>query len=696
VFRDAYNPGGLSKRAHLSPLNLGDRADQVTIAAFVRAVSLALVQAGTLRDMLGACAQAMTDHLAVTFARIWTLDEHDEELLVLQASAGLYTQIDGPYSRIRVGEQIIGRIARDRQPYLSNTLGVDRPTSNHPEWPERETMAAVAGYPLIVEGRLMGVMAMFGRQPLGDAMLDALGLMALGIASGIHRKRADAAVAMLAAIVESSDEAIISSSLDGTITSFNRSAEQLFGYTAKEAIGQPVSILYPPNRVDPVASKRPDVIEGRHIPATEVTRRRKDGSLVTVSLTVSPIKDARGVTVGVSGISRDVSERRQVEAQLRQAQKMEAVGRLAGGVAHDFNNLLTIINGNTDVLIRLLQHDRRAIEMLRDIHQAGERAAGLTQQLLAYSRKQMLQPEVLDLNAVVAEARPMLARLIGEDIEITVVPDPALRRVKADAGQLGQVLMNLCVNARDAMPTGGTIVIRTSNIVMNGSEWPEVSDPPRGPYVELSVTDTGTGMDAETQKHLFEPFFTTKERGKGTGLGLATVYGIVKQSGGFIRAETAKGVGTTFRVYLPAVDARVESRTQDALAAPRGRETVLIVEDEPRVRSLMRLMLQRAGYTVLEAEDGVQAVELAAAHGPDLDLLVTDVVMPRMSGPQVADALRAARPGLSVIFISGYTGDAMLRHGVGEPTTPFLQKPFTMTDLTRKVRQVLDQRAATV
>ena len=662
----------------------------------MRAVSLALVQAGTLRDMLIACAQAMTDHLAVTFARIWTLDEHDEELLVLQASAGLYTQIDGPYSRIRVGEQIIGRIARDRQPYLTNTLAVDRPTSNHPEWPERETMAAVAGYPLIVEGRLVGVMAGFGREPLSDATLDALGLMALGIASGIQRKRADAAVAMLAAIVESSEEAIISSSLDGTITSFNRSAEQLFGYTAKEAIGQPVSILYPPNQVDPVASKRRDIIEGRHISATEVTRRRKDGSLVTVALTVSPIKDARGVTVGVSGISRDVSERQQVEAQLRQAQKMEAVGRLAGGVAHDFNNLLTIINGNTDVLIRLLQHNKRAIEMLRDIQQAGERAAGLTQQLLAYSRKQMLQPEVLDLNAVVTDARTMLARLIGEDIEVTVVTDPSLRWVKADAGQLGQVLMNLCVNARDAMPSGGTIVIRTANIVMNGSEWPEVSDPPQGPYVELSVTDTGSGMDAETQKHLFEPFFTTKERGKGTGLGLATVYGIVKQSGGFIRAETAKGAGTTFRVYLPAVDAGVGHRTRGTLATPRGRETVLVVEDEPRVRSLMRLMLQRAGYTVLEAEDGVQAVELAAAHGPDLDLLVTDVVMPRMSGPQVADALRAARPGLSVIFISGYTGDAMLRHGVGERATPFLQKPFTMTDLTRKVRQVLDQRAAIV
>ena len=513
--------------------------------------------------------------------------------------------------------------------------------------------------------------------------------MALGIASAIQRKRADAAVSILAAIVQSSDDAIVSSSLDGTINSFNPSAESLFGNLAQEAIGQPVSILYPFDQVAAMGPMRQRVIAGEHISASEVQRRRKDGSLVTIALTVSPIRDAGGTTIGVSGIARDVSERRQVEAQFRQAQKMEAVGRLAGGVAHDFNNLLTIINGNAEALLSMLAGQGTALEMLRDIQQAGERAAGLTQQLLAYSRKQMLKPSVLDLNAVVIDAKNMLARLIGEDISVSVEPDSALQCVKADAGQLGQVLMNLCVNARDAMPTGGTIVIRTANTIMTGTEWPEISAPPRGPYVELSVSDSGMGMDAETQKHLFEPFFTTKEHGRGTGLGLATVYGIVKQSDGFIRAESAPGRGTTFRIYLPAVDTPPDQEAF-TLAAPRGRETVLIVEDEPRVRSLMRVMLKRAGYTVLVAQDGAQALQLAAEHGPALDLLITDVVMPGMSGRQVVDRVRASYPTLPVLFISGYTDDAMVRHGIAEADTPFLQKPFTMSDLTRKVRQVLD------
>ena len=656
------------------------------MASFVRAVSLALVQSGTMRDMLQACAEAMVEHLSGAFARIWILDDTQEHL-VLQASAGLYTQVDGPYSRIRLGEHTIGAIARDRTPYLDNSLATARP---HMEWPERETMAALAGYPLIVESRLVGVMAMFARQPLNAATLDALGIMALGIASAVQRKRADAAVSMLAAIVQSSDDAIISSALDGTITSFNPSAERLFGYAAHEVIGHPVSMLYPADQLAAVAPRRQRVIAGEHISAWEVQRRRKDGTLMTVALTLSPIRDASGATIGVSGIERDVSERRQVEEQFRQAQKFEAVGRLAGGVAHDFNNLLTIINGNSEVLLSTLNGQDAAIEMLRDVHQAGQRAAGLTQQLLAYSRKQMLTPKVLDLNAVVIDAKNMLARIIGEDIAVSVEPDAALHRVKADAGQLGQVLMNLCINARDAMPAGGTIVIRTANTIMTGTEWPEVNAPPHGPFVELSVSDSGIGMDAETQKHLFEPFFTTKAHGRGTGLGLATVYGIVKQSGGFIRAESASGRGTTFRIYLPAVDAPAEQAASGALATPRGRETVLVAEDEPQVRSLMQVMLQRAGYTVLVAEDGAKAVELAAQHGSSLDLLITDVVMPGMSGRQVADTVRATCPALSVLFISGYTDDAIVRHGIAEAGAPFLQKPFTMSDLTRKVRQVLD------
>ena len=391
-------------------------------------------------------------------------------------------------------------------------------------------------------------------------------------------------------------------------------------------------------------------------------------------------------------VFRDVTQRRQLEEQLRQAQKIEAVGRLAGGVAHDFNNLLNVITGYGQMLFRRLT-DGPEREKTRAILQAADRAAGLTRQLLAFSRKQVLEPKVLDLNAVVSGMDEMMRRLIGEDIELQAELAPDLGRTRADPGQLEQVLMNLVVNARDAMPRGGRVTLETSNAEMDDAYVRDHLGARPGRYVTLAVCDTGLGMDAETQKHIFEPFFTTKEKGKGTGLGLATVYGIVKQSEGYIWVDSAPGAGTTVRVYLPWVEAEPVPEPKPPVApeemATRGTETVLLVEDEDMVRRMTREVLEGAGYRVLEASSGFEALRVSAGHGGRLDLLLTDVVMPGMSGRELAERLAPVRPGMKVLYMSGHTDDAIFHHGVTQAGTGFLQKPFTPDALERRVRDLL-------
>ncbi len=383
---------------------------------------------------------------------------------------------------------------------------------------------------------------------------------------------------------------------------------------------------------------------------------------------------------------------RESEERLRQSQKMQAIGCLAGGVAHDFNNLLTIINGYTELLLGSVKPGERTYDLLRQVHRAGDRAATLTRQLLAFSRKQLLQPQVLDLNALVAETDKMLRRLIGEDIDLVTVLDPALGKVKADPGQLEQVLLNLAVNARDAMPTGGHLTVETHNAELDPRSAAAHEDGRPGPYVLLTVADTGTGMDEATRARIFEPFFTTKDPGKGTGLGLATVYGIVKQSGGHIAVDSAPGRGTTFQVYLPRVaepDAG-EASARAAYETPRGTETVLLAEDEEAARAIVRIALQAQGYTVLEAGDGEDGVRLCREHRGPIHLLVTDVVMPKISGRRLAEQVVRMRPGTKVLYVSGYTDDVVVRHGVVQQDIAFLQKPFSLWALARRVRDVLD------
>src|SRR5436309_3501016 len=492
-------------------------------------------------------------------------------------------------------------------------------------------------------------------------------------------------------LVEGVRDVIVALSPGGEVTSLNPAFEEMTGFPPGEWVGRPFEALVHPEDVPLALELFGRVLRGEPRPTIQFRILTKTGPYRVAEFSASAqLRD--GKLLGILGIGRDVTERLGLEQQLRQAQKMEAVGRLAGGIAHDFNNILPAITGHADLLLEDLgHHDPRRADV-DEIRRSAERAAGLTRQLLAFSRQQVLQPKVVDLNALVLDMDKLLRRLIGEDVELATVLDPTLGRVTADPGQLEQVIVNLAVNARDAMPQGGKLTLETRNIDLDSSYTLEHSLVKPGPYVQLTVSDSGIGMDEETQAHAFEPFFTTKPRGQGTGLGLAMVYGTVKQSGGFIWVYSEPGRGATFKIYLPRVDAPVESAAPPAPVErpPRGSETVLLAEDEPAVRAIARQALERQGYTVLAAPSGADALALAAQHGATIHLLLTDVVMPGMSGRDLADRLTAQRPGIRVLYISGYTDNAIVRHGMLEPGLAYLQKPFRPDALVRKVREVLD------
>lgn len=636
----------------------------------------------------------------------------------------------------------------------------------------------------------------------------------------VERHQAELAQARLAAIVTFSDDAIIGKTLEGTITSWNAGAERVFGYTQAEAVGQPMLMLFPPDRVDEEPDMLARVARRETVRHFETVRVRKGGATIDVSVTLSPLMDQSGQVVGISaiarditerkaaeeavrtadertrfalknadvgiwdmdyttgvlrwsetleahygvppgtfagtfdafiervhpddraalldvlrkalkagsdfsmlnralwpdgtirslsgsgrvilgtrgepvrvvGISLDVTERRELEEQFQQAQKMEAVGRLAGGVAHDFNNLLTVILGYCELLLLDIKSGEPHLTEISEIQKAGQRAGGLTRQLLAFSRKQIIEPTVLDLNSIATELRAMLGRLIGEDVNVVLRLKPGLAAIKADRGQVEQVMMNLAVNARDAMPHGGTLTIETSNVELDEDYAKTRAAVKPGSYVVLTVTDTGIGMTPEVQARLFEPFFTTKEVGKGTGLGLATVYGIVTRDGGTIEVDSEVGRGTSFKVFFPKADGTdVVMEVPAPLVRPQaGTHTVLVVEDEAGLRVVTRRLLQHQGYTVLVAANADEALRLFDAN-PSIDVLLTDVVMPGASGPELTRQLVARRPTLRVIYMSGYTEDAIVHHGVLQAGIAFLHKPFTSHALGQKISQVLER-----
>jgi two-component system cell cycle sensor histidine kinase/response regulator CckA len=404
-----------------------------------------------------------------------------------------------------------------------------------------------------------------------------------------------------------------------------------------------------------------------------------------------PVISLEGSIEGVGAVVLETTDRRHLEEQLLQAQKMEAVGRLAGGIAHDFNNILTAIKSYSELLIEDMATDKGRVEDVKEIREAADRAAALTRQLLAFSRQQLLRPRVLDLNTTIRDLKGMLERLIGADIEVKTQLAPTIGMVTADPGQIEQVLMNLVVNARDAMPDGGTIDIETSNVELDDEYARTHASTRPGPYVMLAVSDTGQGMSREIQTRVFEPFFTTKEKGKGTGLGLSTVYGIVKQSGGSIWMYSEPGQGTTFKIYLPRVDAVVD----DNVVAPilnghGGNETILLVEDEDSVREVASRILRRQGYSVVEASNGTEALREFGERGREFDLIITDIVMPGMGGLELAQRVREWAPAARILFTSGYTEDAVLRRSFLDPGAEFIEKPFTPAHLAERTRQVLD------
>ena len=478
------------------------------------------------------------------------------------------------------------------------------------------------------------------------------------------------------AIVSASDDAIIGLAVDETVTSWNQGAEGLYGWSADEAIGKLFSAVLPPEGRSELTEINAALRDGRTVRNLEVLHHRRDGKPVSVLLTVSPIRGGAGENLGGAVIARDVSDRKQLEQQYLHSQKMEAVGQLAGGVAHDFNNLLTVINGYADLMLQESSTESPMAARIKHIKDAALRAAGLTRQLLIFSRRQVIQPRIVNFSDAVTNLSGMLARLIGANIELVTHLAPQLPSVKIDPGQLEQVILNLAVNAQDAMPSGGRLLIETVAEV--------------GGAV-LVVQDNGTGMDESTRARIFEPFFTTKEAGKGTGLGLATVYGIMQQSGGTINVHSEPGNGTTFRIWLPAtesIDAPREASPAVETFAP-GTETILLVEDDQAVRILTSALLWQLGYSVHEASNTAEACAVLSARKGSIDLLFTDLLMPGGGAPEMSHVVQAGYDGVPILYMSGYTGDLLVRYGISGSEINFIEKPFTVQTLSSKLREVL-------
>jgi PAS domain S-box-containing protein len=668
----------------------------------------ALIETG--RELAGGLEPAdVARQIATSVARVFdarhsTLYRLDREAarLVCIAAAGGGDPEAWRGRSVRVGEGAVGRaMAEERSVWTPDVL--TDPKITLPDWAAEQVRAAgfrsVLAMPLKSGDRIIGVLS------LGDVAgrtytEDELALLAAFVGQGavalenaaLYREIRDARD-FLQSITDHSPDAIITTDRRGRVTYVSRGAEAMFGCRAQELIGEPVGSLYPGGLEEARTIKRRLAADGP-LRNYETGLIARDGRRVEVSASIAMLRDAAGAEVGTLGVLKDIGERRHLEEQLRQSQKMDAIGRLAGGIAHDFNNLLTVIAGRAQLILSRLRPEEPIHRDATLVRTTADRAAALTQQLLAFSRKQVLQPQVLNLNSVVTGMEPMLGRLIGEDIDLSMVCAEGLGRVKADPGQIEQVIVNLVVNARDAMPEGGRLTVETADVALDLAYASRHFSVPAGPYVMLAVTDTGLGMDEQTRSRVFEPFFTTKGPGKGTGLGLATVYGIVKQSGGDIQLYSEVGCGTSFTIYLPRVAEHATEPDEPrsaTTAVPRGDETVLLVEDEPEVRDLAREILEASGYNVLQACDAREAVLMAERHGGPIHLLLTDVIMPRQSGRALAERLRPLRPELQVLYMSGYTNEAIVRHGVLEPDTVFIQKPFTPAALGHKVRDTLDR-----
>ena len=510
---------------------------------------------------------------------------------------------------------------------------------------------------------------------------------------GSSRRQEDAEERLrkLSCAVEQSADMVIITNLEGLIEYVNPAFEEVTGYSREEVIGSSPRLLKSGEQTRAIYAELWSTIMSGGVYRGTLINRKKNGEYYYAEKSVSPVRDSRGRITHFISNDRDVTEKVKLESTVRQGQKMDAVGQLAGGIAHDFNNLLTVIGSYAELMLDRIGAENPLYRNIHQILQAKNRAADLTRQLLAFSRKQMQTLQVVDLNRVLGEICNMLPRLIGEDIEVTFSGGEALAKVKADPVQIEQIVMNLATNARDAMPHGGKVFIETANVDLEEAYLCAHPMVAVGSYVRLTITDTGHGIEADKLHHIFEPFFTTKESGKGTGLGLATVYGIVKQNGGFIWVYSEVGLGTTFKIYWPQLrtEASKPANGKQRDLPPRGSEVVLLVEDEQAVRESTAEFLEICGYHVLKAENGRHAIEVASGYPGEIDLMLTDVVMPHMSGSEAAKLLHQARPNMKVLFVSGYAEGRILQSGVADVTGLLLQKPFTLTELGKKLREAL-------
>jgi PAS domain S-box-containing protein len=665
------------------------------------AVTHALAEATTAADAAARVLQAVCEGLGWDLGALWVIDRG---AWVLRCAETWHAPGQDVADFLAVcrrfapghGVALPGRVWEQAAPVWVEDVAAD-PQSPRAPVAVRLGLHAAAAFPVLRGPDVLGVLEFFSRaiRPPDDDLMQLMAAVGAQVGHFLERRRQDEA--LLAGeeryrrITETAAEGIVTLDPDGKVTFANGRMARLLGHPVEEMMGRSLlDFVHPEDRAAAAARLR-HTRQG-YEEQGDLRFRTRDGKTLWALVATVPLPDDARGQAGTLAMVTDVTARRELEARYLQAQKMEAVGRLAGGIAHDFNNLLTIISGCGELLARGLLPGSDAADLVREIREAGDRAAVLTRQLLTFSRKQPLVVEVLDLNEVVGRVQRMLRRILGEDIEQVVTQESALGRVNADPGQIEQVIVNLAVNARDAMPDGGTFMLRTANAQLD-EDYARLRPGVRpGWYVLLAVSDTGCGMDEQTRLHLFEPFFTTKAPEKGTGLGLATVYGIVQQSGGHIDLHSEPGRGTTFNIYLPRSKASLspEERALGQSMARGGAETVLVVEDEEAVRSVMRRALEGAGYTVLEARGGAEAVRLAEQYAGPIHLVLTDVVMPGLNGRQVAERVTALRPGTRVLFVSGYTDDAVARHGVQGEGLAFLQKPFMPDALARKVREVLD------
>ena len=624
------------------------------------------------------------------------LPTHDgRELRVAVARGQNAERVQG--KRVPITDTLSGWVAHSRELLSKPDELIDVQSAFAP--PLRELSSGIS-VPMLTGGRLIGILNFTSarpQRPLTLGQVKALNILASAAASALEAasllEQLRAAEQRYRRLAENAPDIVFRYELQPRryFAYVSPVVTAITGYSPEEHYADPdlvLKIVHPDDRPLLEAVLRSDFPSGS---TTTLRWLHKNGALIWIEQRNVLVRENGGL-VAIEGIARDITERRHLEEQLRQSQKMEAIGRLAGGVAHDFNNMLTVINGYTDMMLRQVAPDDPFRQLTEEVRKAGEQAAGLTRGLLAFGRKQLLQPRVLDLNAVVESNSKMLRRVIGEDIEFVTVLDPTLGKIKADPGQLEQVLMNLVVNSRDAMPKGGRLTIETCNIMLDEPYANDHISVKAGSYVMLGVSDTGCGMDVATRSRIFEPFFTTKELGGGTGLGLSIVYGIVKQSEGNIWVYSEPDKGTTFKIYLPRTEeqgTRLEApATADRI--PGGSETILVVEDDEVVRQLVTRILQSGGYRMLEATDGSNALQICQQCEGQIELVLTDLVMPQMSGPALTEKLQELYPGIRIVYTSGYADDAIVRHGHLDPGMPFIQKPFSPNNLLQKVREVLD------